>query len=296
MTCVPIRPVIRAAAATASTFAFAMLLSFAASAASAQATGAQLTREQKPVYPEGLMKIEKQGNVILTGRIDTKGKVQDIQAVAATNIGFVDPAVAAVHAWQFKPATRAGKPVDIAVNVVLRFRLEGAKRGEIPKPALGDLSIFPAGASGARSGPDGFPLKKGGDPMVRVESVIDVSPSAKAQHLAVTAEVISPKGRALTIYKGSAPVLANHHEFPLSFAAPVGADWEDGIWRLQIRVGDAAAGGGQFWLARDPEHFDFVTLSGQNAALARSLPPAPVPTSPPRPPATARPTQKTRKA
>lgn len=288
MTRGPLRAAFRAALAAA-----ALAFQLAAPVASAQTTGAKLTREQKPTYPEGLMKIQKQGNVILTGRIDAKGKVQDMFAVAATNIGFVDPAIAAVQAWQFKPATRAGKPVDVAANIVLRFRLDNDKRGELPKPALGDLSIYPGNAAGTRSGPEGFPLKRGADPTVRVESVVDLSPEPKARSLAVTAEAISPRGRAIAIYKGSASVPANRHEFPLAFAAPVGADWEDGIWRIQIKVADATAGGGHFWLARDPEHFDFATLAAQNAALARSLPPAPVPTSPARTPT--RPPGKTRK-
>ncbi|HEY6051415.1 MAG TPA: energy transducer TonB, partial [Thermoanaerobaculia bacterium] len=134
-----------------------------AAAAPAQTAGAQLQREQKPLYPEGLAKTGRQGNVLLIGRIDRYGKVQDIQAVATTNIGFLDPAVAAVKAWQFRPAVRNGKPIDVAANVGIRYRLEGVKRGEIPRPALGDLSVFPADASGKKSAPEGFPVRRGGD-------------------------------------------------------------------------------------------------------------------------------------
>lgn len=254
--------------------------------AAGQVTGAQLVREQKPVYPEGLVKMQKQGNVILTGRIDKNGKVQDVQPVAATNLGFVDPSLAAVSAWQFRAATRGGKPIDTATNIVLRFRLDGKKRGEIPRPVLGDLSVFPANAAGARSGPDGIPLHRGADPKLRVETVVDIPPSPKAQRVAVAAQAVSPRGRKISLYSGTTAVAANRPSFPVSFSSPIGADWEDGIWNVQISVGDGPAGGGQFWLAGDPERFDFVALAAKNAAATKSLPPVPVFPQPTRPPAT----------
>jgi hypothetical protein len=71
-------------------------LLLAAAAGAQTSTGAAVMREQKPMYPEGLAKSNRQGNVLLIGRLDTSGKLQDLQAVAATNIGFVDPAIAAV--------------------------------------------------------------------------------------------------------------------------------------------------------------------------------------------------------
>ena len=38
----------------------------------------------------------------------------------------------------------------------------------------------------------------------------------------------------------------------------IGDDWEDGVWALRFTVDDKIAGGGQFWLARDPSTFHFV--------------------------------------
>jgi TonB family protein len=255
-----------------------------AGGAAGQVTGAQLVREQKPLYPEGLVKMQKQGNVILTGRIDKNGKVQDIQPVAATNLGFVDASVDAVSAWQFRPAARGGKPIDTATNIVVRFRLDGKKRGDIPRAVLGDLSVFPANAAGARSGADGIPLHRGADPRLRVETVVDIPPSPKAQRVTVAAQAVSPRGRKISLWAGSAAVAANRPNFPVSFSYPIGADWEDGIWNVLISVGDGPAGGGQFWLAGDPEHFDFAGLAAKNAAATKSLPPVPVLPQPTRPP------------
>jgi len=41
--------------------------------------------------------------------------------------------------------------------------------------------------------------------------------------------------------------------------ANVGADWEEGVWSLRFLADGREAGGGQFWLARDPSRFDFAT-------------------------------------
>lgn len=251
-----------------------------ASGQTTAATGAVLERQQKATYPEGLNKIGKQGNVLLSGRIDKSGKVQDIVPLVATNVGFVENTVAAIKNWQFKPATRGGKAVDIAANLGYRFRIDGPKRGDIPRAILGDLNVFPANGSGARSAPEGFPIRRGGDPRLRVEAVLDLPISPKAQTLALQADAVSPTGRKVSLYSGTASAKANAKDVPVTFSAPVGADWEDGIWSLQISVGDVPAGSGQFWLAGDPEHFDFVSLAARNAAAAVDAPvvPAPGPT------------------
>jgi TonB family protein len=267
-----------------SAFIAVALLAAAGTAApaslAAQTTGAALQREQKPTYPEGLQKIGKQGNVLLSARIDRSGRVQDIVPLVATNIGFVDNAVAAVKNWQFTPATRGGKTIDIAANIALRFRIDGPKRGDIPRAILGDLNIFPANGSGARSAPEGFPIRRGGDPRLRVEAVLDLPISPKAQTLALRADAVSPTGRKVNLYSGTTTAKANAKETPITFSAPVGSDWEDGIWSLQLVLGDIPAGSGQFWLAGDPEHFDFVSLAARNAAAAANAPVVPAPGAP----------------
>ena len=267
----------------------------------AQTSGAVLQREQKPTYPEGLVKIGKQGNVLLSGRIDASGKVQDVVALVATNIGFVDNAIAAVKNWQFNPAMRNGKPVDVAANIALRFRLEGPKRGEIPRAILGDLAIFPANASGTKTAPDGFPLKRGADPRLRVQAELDVPPDAKAQQLPLRADAVSPTGRKVSLYAGTVNVPANAKTVKIMFSGAVGADWEDGIWSLQTTLADVPSGSGQFWIAGDPEHFDFATLTARNAAAAVDAPvvPAPGPTAKAAPnaaPAPTKPPSKSKRA
>jgi TonB family protein len=131
-----------------------LLLLGAAPPAPPAATGAEVQKYQEAVYPEALLKAEQQGNVLLSGRIDRTGSVVDLRPIAASYPGLVGPAVTAVKAWKFKPATRNGKPVDIAANVGVRFRVKSNKRGIIPQPILGDLPVFPADAAGQRAAPE----------------------------------------------------------------------------------------------------------------------------------------------
>jgi hypothetical protein len=52
------------------------------------------------------------------------------------------------------------------------------------------------------------------------------------------------------------PARAADVKFPV--VVKIGDDWEEGIWGLLFTVEGKGAGGGQFWLARDPAHFAFV--------------------------------------
>ena len=243
------------------------ILFLAASGALGQNTGAQLLKQPKPVYPEGASKGLRQGNVNLIGRIDTKGKIVDLRYVGSTIEVFIEPTVAAVQAWQFKPATRNGKPVEIAANIAQRFRLEGDKRGEISSPILGDLSVYPADSTGRASAPDGFPIRRGTDPKIRVEAVLDVSPDPKPRTLPIKVEAISPIGKKVLVFDQSLSVKPKTTDVKISFTATADADWEDGVWLLRFIVENTEAGGGQFWVAVDPDHYQFV-LPGRPLQLA----------------------------
>src|SRR5689334_23947657 len=139
------------------------------------------THYQAPVYPDDLLKEQRQGNVLLTGRIDAQGKLGDLRVLAATDQGFIKPAAEAVRAWQFRPAMRDGRPVEIFANIGVRFRLQGDHRGIIPAPILGDLSVFPADDAGHATAPDGFPVRRGRDRSLRAEAQLDLPPNVNAR-------------------------------------------------------------------------------------------------------------------
>lgn len=240
--------------------AFSLLL--CAAALCAQTRGAELTREQKPVYPEALNKGVAQGSVILIGRIDQNGTVQDIKAVWTTHEQFVEPTITAARAWVFRPALKNGRPIDIAANIVFPFRIrddKGKTAGrEIPGPAIRELAIFPADAVGRKTAPEGFPIRQGADPRLRVEAAMDVPAVERPRKITVRVEAVSPTGRHVPVFEDALSVPGKGTEIKLPFSVAIGRDWEDGIWMLRFRADKSNAGTGQFWLARDPDHFDFA--------------------------------------
>lgn len=237
----------------------APVLLFAVTAlAAGPSTPAEIQKYQEAVYPEALLKGQQQGNVLLIGRIDREGNVQNLRMIAASFQGLVEPALAAVRAWHFKPATRDGKPIDVAANVGVRFRLKSERRGIIPEPILGDLPVFPADASGNKSAPEGFPVRLGVDPKVRADAVLDVEPQPKARTIRVRVEATSPAGKPYILLESSLPVAAKATEVRIPMVASVATDWPEGVWILRYLVDGKDAGGGQFWLARDPSRFDFA--------------------------------------
>ena len=223
----------------------------------AQTRGATLTKKTDPVYPEDASQKDKQGNALFIGKIDKNGDVKDLHMASATSKEFVAPAMDAVRAWKFKPAMRDGQPIEVPLNAAVRFRKTGPQRGLIPVPILGDLAVYPADASGSKTAPDGFPIRKGKDPALRAEVVLDVAPQ-QPRTIAVKVEAISPSGKVRPVFQPplAVPGLATEVTFPL--VVPVGSDWEEGVWILRFTADDKNAGGGQFWVATDPDHFQFV--------------------------------------
>ena len=237
---------------------FCALAALAAAPARGQDHGAVQTKKVDPVYPEGLFKTERQGNVLLAGRIDAKGQIGDLRVVATSNNALIQPAIAAVQQWKFKPATKNGKPIEIFTNVGVRFRIQGDKHGFIEMPILGDIAISPASASGKATAPEGFPIQRGKDPAIRAEVLLDLPPAGEARTLTVKVEAVSSKGRHVAVFQPPVAVAAHATEVRFPVVAQIGNDWEDGVWALKFTVNGLPAGGGQFWLAADPDHFQFV--------------------------------------
>src|SRR5205807_9316651 len=131
-------------------------------------------------------------------------------------------------------------------------------RGVVPQPILGNLPIFPADASGAKAAPEGFPIRRGIDPKLRAEAVLDVEPQPKARKVTVRAEATSPAGRPYIVFESSVGVPGRAVDVHVPIVAQVGADWEEGVWTMRFLADGREAGAGQFWLARDPSRFDFA--------------------------------------
>ena len=77
----------------------------------------------KPQYTRDAMRAKLQGMVTLEVVVQTDGTVGDAKVVRSLDpiFGLDQAAIAAVKAWRFKPAMRAGKPIPVLVTVELTF-------------------------------------------------------------------------------------------------------------------------------------------------------------------------------
>jgi len=224
----------------------------------AQTSGAVQLVSKQADYPETLNMAQKQGNVLLIARIDRQGRLQNVYPLAASDEGFIEPTLAAVATWRFKPAMKDGRAIEIAANLSMRFRIQlTGRRGNLPRPMLGDVSVSPADESGKPTAPEGFPVRRGADPKIAVNALLDMGLNPSAHTVPLIVEAWSPSVRRSTVYSDNVLVPANSTELKVSFSVPVPADWEDGVWILRFFLSDEDAGGGQFWLAKDPDRFDF---------------------------------------
>jgi TonB family protein len=78
-------------------------------------------RKADPKYPSDLIKAHVQGEVVLYGIIRKDGSVDSIQVVRGLDPQLDQNAVQALGEWKFRPATRAGHPVDVEAVVHIPF-------------------------------------------------------------------------------------------------------------------------------------------------------------------------------
>jgi len=76
----------------------------------------------KPAYTEEARLAKLEGSVLLSRVIGADGQPRDIQVARPLGLGLDERAVENVRAWQFKPGTRNGNPVDVMVNEEVFFR------------------------------------------------------------------------------------------------------------------------------------------------------------------------------
>ncbi len=78
-------------------------------------------RKADPKYPSDLIKAHVQGEVVLYGIIRKDGSVDSIQVVRGLDPQLDQNAIQALSEWKFRPATRAGNPVDVEAVVHIPF-------------------------------------------------------------------------------------------------------------------------------------------------------------------------------
>jgi TonB family protein len=71
--------------------------------------------QTKPVYSESMLSAGVSGKVTVQFSVDATGAVQNVTVFKSDHPELEAPAVEAVRGWKFKPATKDGQPVAIAV-------------------------------------------------------------------------------------------------------------------------------------------------------------------------------------
>jgi TonB family protein len=82
-----------------------------------------VTYRVEPSYTAEAKEARIQGTVKLSLVVNAQGHADDIQVTQSLETGLDLNAVAAVSQWLFKPGTKDGQPVDVAVAIEINFRL-----------------------------------------------------------------------------------------------------------------------------------------------------------------------------
>jgi TonB family protein len=83
-----------------------------------------VVREVKPDYPESMKKERIQGIVTLEAVVKRDGTVGDVTVKKPLHPELDEEAVKAMKKWEFRPGTKEGKAVDVAVDVEMTFTLK----------------------------------------------------------------------------------------------------------------------------------------------------------------------------
>jgi TonB family protein len=90
---------------------------------SSELTGLTLIRKVDPKYPPELIEQNVQGEVILYAVIRADGSVDSIQLVRGIDPQLDANAKSALSQWKFRPALKAGVPVDLEAIVYIPFKI-----------------------------------------------------------------------------------------------------------------------------------------------------------------------------
>ncbi|MBI5280970.1 MAG: energy transducer TonB [Candidatus Solibacter usitatus] len=90
----------------------------------------------EPAYTQEAKDARIEGSIVLGIVVTVEGKVSEVRVLktrliqrdsgkeAPSDLGLQEQAIKAVVAWKFKPGTKDGKPVAVAANVEMNFRLK----------------------------------------------------------------------------------------------------------------------------------------------------------------------------
>ncbi len=81
--------------------------------------------QQPPDYPPQARAEGQPGEVLSWVRINTEGRVTEVEVISSTNRAFAEAAMAALIHWRFAPATCEGQPHEARIQIPIRWRASG---------------------------------------------------------------------------------------------------------------------------------------------------------------------------
>jgi protein TonB len=81
------------------------------------------SRQVAPVYPAQARRLGREGMVVLKLAIDAEGRLQGVEVVQAASFGFTEAALTAIRQSSYRPALKAGRPVQAQALITIRFTL-----------------------------------------------------------------------------------------------------------------------------------------------------------------------------
>jgi TonB family protein len=76
-----------------------------------------------PEYPKAARSAKREGTVQLWCVVGTDGIVHDVRILKSQGRDLDESAMTALRKWKFEPATKAGEPIAVQINVETTFRL-----------------------------------------------------------------------------------------------------------------------------------------------------------------------------
>jgi protein TonB len=86
-------------------------------------TNPRVIYQQEPQYSEEARKAKWQGSVLLSLVVDENGRPTQVKVVRPLGLGLDEKAIEAIMKWKFEPGRKDGKPVAVAAQVEVTFRL-----------------------------------------------------------------------------------------------------------------------------------------------------------------------------
>ena len=83
--------------------------------------------QSRPEYPIAMRRYGLRGEVTIEFTVSSEGAVKSPVIISSNNPAFDEPALRALLAWKFQPATRNGQPVELKLRVPIIFQI-----GDLP--------------------------------------------------------------------------------------------------------------------------------------------------------------------